>query len=118
MTIFVIPLARSGSHLLTSTEKVTNLLIEGLSQAEVDCNLPKVTVFRNLRDFFAAQGQDTGSTCAYKVVAHPPLQAYNAHKTNRTRSQQTDSITANHDAIINTIVTVNELKEPFILVKS
>lgn len=76
-----------GSHLLTNSEKMASLLVEGLSQAEVDCNLPKVRVYRHLQDMFAAQDMHVIPTSTFKVVAHPPLQEYNAQKAIRSKIQ-------------------------------
>jgi 16S rRNA U1498 N3-methylase RsmE len=59
------------------------LLVEGLCQAEVDCAVPKVTVYRNLRDFLRDETRDSTAE-NFRIIAHPPLQEYNVSKAERT----------------------------------
>jgi 16S rRNA U1498 N3-methylase RsmE len=72
-----------GSHLLRHPEKMRKLLVEGLCQAEVDCVVPKVTVYRHLRDFLREEARDT-SCDNFRIIAHPPLQEYNSSKAEQT----------------------------------
>lgn len=68
----------TGSHLLRTPAAMRSLLVEGLSQAEVDCHLPEVHIKRNLRHFL---GKELDELCPpsdnYRLIAHPPLQEYN-----------------------------------------
>lgn len=75
--------ASPGSHLLRHPEKMRKLLVEGLCQAEVDCVVPKVSVYRHLRDFLRDEAKDTADG-NFRIIAHPPLQEYNISKAEQT----------------------------------
>lgn len=62
-----------GSHLLRHPEEVRRLLIEGISQAEVDCAVPKVSIHRSLREFMATELSVGRHDNSIKMIAHPPL---------------------------------------------
>ena len=84
-----------GSHLLRNPIKMRQLLIEGLSQAEVDCTLPKVRVIRNLKEFLLNElNKELPLHSGYRLIAHPPIQEYNLHKLSNTSSSGGTSITA------------------------
>ena len=71
------------------------LLIEGLSQAEVDCTLPKVRVIRNLKEFLLNElNKELPLHSGYRLIAHPPIQEYNLHKLSNTTSSRSSSSTA------------------------
>ena len=68
------------------------LLIEGLSQAEVDCTLPKVRVIRNLKEFLLNElNKELPLHSGYRLIAHPPIQEYNLHKLSNTTTTTTSS---------------------------
>jgi 16S rRNA (uracil1498-N3)-methyltransferase len=66
-----------GSHLLRRPEAMRALLVEGLSQAAVDCNVPVVTVSKNLRHFIDTELDSIvpahDSHRYLKLIAHPPM---------------------------------------------
>lgn len=66
----------SGSHLFRKPAEIRKGLVEGLEQAEVDCFVPEVHVFRNLDNFLErelpALYPDNRIHC-HKLIAHPLL---------------------------------------------
>jgi hypothetical protein len=50
------------------------LLIDGLSQAGVDCMVPNVSVHRNLWDVLNGELGSSIHTHSIRMIAHPPLQ--------------------------------------------
>ena len=62
-----------GSHLFRRPEEVRKGLVEGLSQAAVDVELPPVVVCKRLATFFASELDARFPRELYKrVIAHPP----------------------------------------------
>jgi RsmE family RNA methyltransferase len=64
-----------GSHILRKPEVLKDLLIEGLAQAAVDCNLPNVIVCKSLRSFLHNDLDkiDSNSSNSLRLIAHPPI---------------------------------------------
>ncbi|KAJ1429913.1 Alpha/beta knot methyltransferase [Ochromonadaceae sp. CCMP2298] len=70
-----------GSHLFRKPSAMRALLLEGLMQAEVDCQVPQVTIVRSheFRRFlegggdFLEGGDGDGDESLLRVVAHPQL---------------------------------------------
>eukprot|EP01039_Chlorochromonas_danica_P004862 gene4862-5330_t len=64
-----------GSHLLRRPEAMKDLLIEGLSQAAMDCHLPQVVVHKNLFSFLRDElaGMDREPSRTLRLIAHPPI---------------------------------------------
>lgn len=64
-----------GSHLLRRPEAMKELLIEGLSQAAMDCHLPHVVVHKNLFSFLKEElaGMDRVPSRTLRLIAHPPI---------------------------------------------
>lgn len=65
-----------GSHLFRRASDLKALLIEGLSQASNDCNLPEVIVKRNLKSFVNQEFEQYFPSDDLKhtlqLIAHPP----------------------------------------------
>lgn len=64
-----------GSHLFRRPAELRQLLIEGISQAAMDCNLPDIIVRKNLREFLT-KDIDTLLTqseecITHRLIAHP-----------------------------------------------
>jgi len=78
ITRHVLPLCLTGCHLLRHSQAMRQLLIEGLSQAEVDCMLPELHIKRNLKDLLENEldGLINGTAGeVLRLIAHPPLES-------------------------------------------
>lgn len=72
-------IAGTGSHLLQTPAKMHDLLLDGLAQAEVDIQVPTVSVHRNLREFLTSHLETVVPVdSSYRLVAHPPILDYRA----------------------------------------
>lgn len=78
------------------------LLIEGLSQAEVDCMLPELHIKRNLKHLLDSELDGLidgagGDANVLRLIAHPPLQSSSSPDDNlRMSSYIRDSLERNH----------------------
>lgn len=64
-----------GTHLLRRPKELRQLLVEGIAQAEVDANIPEVSVIKDYLRQLKKGTVDDDSEYVLKLIAHPPLEA-------------------------------------------
>lgn len=84
-----------GSHLFNSPDELNSYLLDGISQAGVDCHLPKLAVSKSFHQFMTYEiDKAVDLEGSYCVISHPP-------SASRDALQRTSS----NDSLLSSVLT-------------